>query len=231
MSTTSDGYLERPGRHAAVAAVWSHTAAASGTSWIAADGCFDLIVKTSARGDVSSLVYTPTASVQRTSTLAAERVIGVRLRPGYGAVLRTRADLVARAVEHVCRGEDLETLVISALEEHARPPHVVRDLVLAARETKGAIRLGARSSRTSEREIQRACRVWLGMSAKSFLRIERVWAAREAIGAGTPLAQAAAELGYADQAHLSREVKALLGVSPRSLRAVGNLQDLASPAR
>jgi AraC-like DNA-binding protein len=69
------------------------------------------------------------------------------------------------------------------------------------------------------------------MSAKSFLRIERVWAAHHAIRAGTPLAQAAAELGFADQAHLSREVKALLGVSPRSLRAVGNLQDLASPAR
>ena len=231
MSATLDGYVERPGRHAAVTAVWSHSAAASGTSWIAADGCFDLIVKTGARGHVSGLVYTPTASVQRTSTLAGVRVLGVRLRPGFGAVVRSRADLVPRAVELVRRGEDLEALVISALEEHARPPHVVRELVLAAREAKGAIRLGARSSVASERELQRACRTWLGMSAKSFLRIERVWAAHHAIRAGTPLAQAAAELGFADQAHLSREVKALLGVSPRSLRAVGNLQDLASPAR
>jgi AraC-like DNA-binding protein len=38
----------------------------------------------------------------------------------------------------------------------------------------------------------------------------------------------AADLGYADQAHLTREVHSLLGVTPRQLRSVGILQDRRS---
>jgi AraC-like DNA-binding protein len=86
-------------------------------------------------------------------------------------------------------------------------------------------------SAARERELQRACRRWLGLSPKAFLRIERVWAAREAIRGGGPLAMIAAELGYADQAHLAREVRELLGVTPRALRPVGILQDLTAPSR
>lgn len=69
------------------------------------------------------------------------------------------------------------------------------------------------------------------MPPKSFLRIERAWAARAAIGEGTPLAAVAADLGYADQAHMTRDVHALLGLTPRELRAVGFLQDSFRPNR
>jgi AraC-like DNA-binding protein len=41
----------------------------------------------------------------------------------------------------------------------------------------------------------------------------------------------AADLGYADQAHLTREIRELLGLKPRELRPVGILQDVAAPIR
>ena len=93
------------------------------------------------------------------------------------------------------------------------------------------MRLTGGLAASRERELQRACRRWLGLSPKAFLRIERVWAARAEIRAGAALATVAADLGYADQAHLTREVRALLGVTPRDLRPVGILQDVAAPSR
>jgi AraC-like DNA-binding protein len=126
--------------------------------------------------------------------------------------------------------DDLEDLVVNAVEAHARQPGIVADFLEEARASAGAMRLTG-SSTSRERERQRACRRWLGVSPKAFLRIERVWAAREAIRAGGPLAMVAAHLGYADQAHLTREVRELLGVTPRELRPVVILQDLTAPSR
>ncbi len=110
-----------------------------------------------------------------------------------------------------------------------KQPSVVADFVGQARASAGAMRLTG-SSVARERELQRACHVWLGLSPRVSLRIERVWAARAAIRAGGPLAMIAGDLGYADQAHLTREVRELLGVAPRELRPVGILQDLPTPS-
>jgi AraC-like DNA-binding protein len=40
-----------------------------------------------------------------------------------------------------------------------------------------------------------------------------------------PIAQAAAEAGYADQSHLTRECNELAGLPPAELVAVRNVQD------
>jgi AraC-like DNA-binding protein len=232
MSETEAGYQERPGRHPAVAAVWSSAAAAPGASLVAADGCFDLIVRASNHGGVSAFVYTPVARAHHAAVDAGDRHVGVRLRPGFGAALVERPDMVRVAERFaIDRPDDLEALVVNALEAHARQPHVVADFVEEARLSAGSLRLTGGSSAARERELQRACRRWLGLSPKAFLRIERVWAAREAIRAGGPLAMIAADLGYADQAHLTREVRQLLGVTPRELRPVGILQDSRRPRR
>jgi len=229
MSATEDRYRERPGRHPAVAAVWSSAAAATGAAVVAADGCFDLIVRTSNQGSVAAFVYTPVALAHHVTVEAGDRHVGVRLRPGFGPVLVGRPALV-RAAEGlgVDRADELEALVVNAVEEHARPPNIVADFVEEARASAGALRLTGHSSASRERELQRACRKWLGLSPKAFLRIERGSAARDAIRTGAALATIAADLGYADQAHLTREVRELLGVTPRELRRVGNLQDLAT---
>jgi AraC-like DNA-binding protein len=142
---------------------------------------------------------------------------------------------ILRAAErHVMAGaepEELESLVVSAVEEHAGPPNILADFIAHARATAGSVRLTSPSSTRRERELQRACRRWLGVTPKAFLRIERAWAARDAIRAGTSLAAIAADLGYSDQAHLTRDVRELLGVTPRQLRPVGILQDSARPHR
>jgi AraC-like DNA-binding protein len=226
-----DRYSERPGRHPTVAAVWSYSAIDATSSLIAADGCFDLIVRAS-KERASAFVYAPVTQAHRTSTNAGESVFGVRLRPGFGAAVVSQPTLLEAAEQLTLdRPDALEALVAAAVDAYARRPSIVADFVEEARATAGAIRLTSASSSAKERELQRACRTWLGLSPKAFLRIERAWAAREAIRRGTLLAGVAADLGYADQAHLTRDVRQLLGVTPRELRPVGILQESGMPNR
>ncbi len=59
-------------------------------------------------------------------------------------------------------------------------------------------------------------------------RVLRFAAAVERLGAAptVPLAELAVEAGYADQAHLTHEARALSGLSPGQLRAALSVSDL-----
>jgi AraC-like DNA-binding protein len=81
----------------------------------------------------------------------------------------------------------------------------------------------------SERQLTRSFRDTMGLHPKRFQRIARLRRAVVAAKGGMSLAGAAIEGGYADQAHFTREITAMLGAPPREiLPNVGNVQDMAS---
>jgi AraC-like DNA-binding protein len=87
----------------------------------------------------------------------------------------------------------------------------------------------ARALNLSERQLTRSFHDTMGLHPKRFQRIARLRRAMMAAKSGTPLAAAAIDNGYADQAHFTREIRALTGASPRAiLPNVGNVQDMAS---
>jgi AraC-like DNA-binding protein len=69
----------------------------------------------------------------------------------------------------------------------------------------------------SPRQLHRRCLPAFGYGPRHLSRIMRFQHALEEVRCGVPLAQVAAASGYADQAHLSREVRALSGTTPRGL--------------
>lgn len=79
-----------------------------------------------------------------------------------------------------------------------------------------AARLGV-----SERTVTRLARHHVGMTPAAMIRRRRLQEAAEELRAdpGAPLAEVAARYGYADQSHLSREVRAVLGLTPTGYRA------------
>jgi AraC-like DNA-binding protein len=86
----------------------------------------------------------------------------------------------------------------------------------------------------AERSLHRDLVRWTGLAPKSMARILRMQRTVTAIRAGrTPLADLALRMGYADQAHMTRELTELAGFTPseiapaRNRRAVRNLQDAA----
>lgn len=86
-------------------------------------------------------------------------------------------------------------------------PQIVRHLRAGASVAVTAAAVGF-----SERQLHRRCLVAFGYGPKTLLRILRMQRALALARQGIPFAEVAATTGYADQAHLSREVKALAGV-------------------
>jgi len=94
-----------------------------------------------------------------------------------------------------------------------------RVLAMAAAGTPVAVmadRLGL-----SPRQLHRRCLPVFGYGPRLLARVLRLHRALDQARAGTPLVRVAADCGYADQAHLSREVRALAGTTPRDLLGLG----------
>ena len=232
VSAPAANYREWPGCHPGVAAVWTFHNTNASQSLVAADGCFDLILSISPGTHPSGFIYRPEARAQCAQVEPNAQLHGVRLSQGYGAALNIDCkQLIQMAERDFEAGAGpflLETLVIPFIEDIGTPPAVIADFLEHARHSQGSMRLTDSrigGSSASERELQRASHRWLGLTPKAFLRIERAWAARDAIRSGQPLAAIAADLGFSDQAHLGRELRMLLGVTPRQLRPVGILQE------
>jgi len=104
---------------------------------------------------------------------------------------------------------------------HADDPDVLLVDHIARRARRGdTVMTIAMTAGLSTRQLQRRCADAFGYGAKTLVRILRMTRALEMARAGTRFADTAAIAGYADQAHLSRDVKELAGVT---------LGQLASP--
>lgn len=74
----------------------------------------------------------------------------------------------------------------------------------------------------SHRYVIKCFRDQLGVTPNFFARLIRLDAATRRIGTGLPLAAVAADAGYADQAHMTREFAKLNGVCPSMVQGEGN---------
>ena len=73
----------------------------------------------------------------------------------------------------------------------------------------------------SVRTLQRMAHRYVGLSPAAMIRRRRLQEAAERIRSdpGADLATVAADLGYADQAHLANDFRAVLGFTPSAYRA------------
>ncbi|HWU17847.1 MAG TPA: helix-turn-helix domain-containing protein [Devosia sp.] len=71
----------------------------------------------------------------------------------------------------------------------------------------------------SERTMQRHFLKTTGLTYKAFTQIERAQKAMSLLQQGRPAADVAFALGYADQPHMIRSLKAIMGQTPRDIAA------------
>ncbi|HEX2128523.1 MAG TPA: DUF6597 domain-containing transcriptional factor [Solirubrobacterales bacterium] len=222
-----------------VACTWERDvpAGAPGPSRILPDGSVDLMWR------ANELVVAGPDRGPFLSSVPAGTVVGLRLRPGTAGrvlgvpaseLLDTRLPLaevwpldglderVAGARSGAHRREELERALLARRERIGAADRLIH--AAAARLGRPEVRVGTLSDElgTSERQLRRRFNDAVGYGPKTLdriLRFQRFVGLVQALanGAGAGLARTAAELGYADQSHLTRECTRLSGLTPREL--------------
>lgn len=174
------------------------------------------------------------------------RAIGTRFRPGgYRPFLRGPvSELTGRFVEiadaYGTNGAALVERVVAEPDAEAAIAHVEAFLLALSPErdplaeeaaalvetVEGDVtvtrvgELAARSGR-SVRSLQRLFRDYVGIGPKWVIRRFRLHEAADRVYQGLDLATLAAELGYTDQAHLTRDFTAAVGMPPAAYARLG----------
>jgi AraC-like DNA-binding protein len=184
------------------------------------DGCLDIIWQ-----DGRVFVAGPDTTAQVGPAAPGSRMFALRFAAGTGPpVLGVPAsELVDRqvpldalwpasAVRPLAEADDPPAaLVAAARRRWATPDPVMVELTAAASAGRKIDEVAVRCG-LSSRQLLRRSNAAFGYGPKALARILRL---RRAVGlarAGVPFASVAASTGYADQAHLAREVRAMAGV-------------------
>ncbi|MFI0032992.1 helix-turn-helix domain-containing protein [Streptomyces albidoflavus] len=229
-------YRERPARLTG-AALWTRTTPATPVRPVLPDGCMDLIWARPPDAPGRLLVAGPDTGPHPADAAPGTRYAAVRFAPGTAPALlgvaahelRDRrtdlADLWPAARVRALTGHleaahaPARALDIWAARHAAGRPapdprllHLVPLLAAGTSVTDAAATLGL-----GPRRLHQLSRETFGYGPKTLARILRLARARELGATGLSAAEVAHRAGYADQPHLSREVRALTGLTPGAL--------------
>jgi AraC-like DNA-binding protein len=226
------GYSER--RVTPDVEVWRSTGAV-GLTRVLPDGCVDLLFD-----GRRLLVAGPDTTARVHRSVVPTSMWGVRLHAGLGpALIGVPADeLRDRTVPlaQIWSGHETAGLTervtvdparaLAAWARSAEPPLLGSRLVTLLRGGR-SVAAAADALGYSPRQLQRRALPVFGYGPQHLGRVLRLGRALARAADGGAWAAIAQEVGYADQAHLARDVRSLTGVSPTALRRerVRSVQD------
>lgn len=192
-------------------AVWCLRAERAATALIVPDGCRDLIVKRPA----GQRPYWFMSSLEdRTCAVPVGKgdvFTGYRLRPGAGVDVA--------GLYRSIRGDELSDHDICAgLDGFTRLSGRLADALACLASGVGSVAAAARLVGVGQRTLQRMIISETGRPPVFWLQLARVRTAGRAVRGAPSLAAVAFAHGYADQAHMSRDFRRWLDISPAGLR-------------
>ena len=214
-------YSERPSMLPHVVAWRSVTPPGGPVKRILPDGCLDVIWH-----DGRVFVAGPDTTAQLSRPAAGSRFFALRFGAGTGpGVLGLPADELtdrqvpldafwpAAEVRRLAEAADPAPALEAAARRHWHDPD--RAMVDLAAQARAGRPVGSIAGRLglSARHLQRRCNAAFGYGPKTLARVFRLERAVRLARGGVPFAAVSAEAGYADQAPLAREVRAMAGVS------------------
>lgn len=195
---------------------WDFHAEETGREIIIPDGCVDILILSKSSRPRRVLVTDLDVTPRRALIEGGVHISGFRLRPGIFVNPRAIAAAAPEAIAH-----NLESFLCYDVDVL----HVIQGLAAGDSLATAACRLGV-----SPRGLQRRLRGF-SLPPPDFWRLlGRARSAATALPDGAPLAEIAADFGYSDQSHMTREFVRWLGIAPDRLRhAPERLNDIRQP--
>ena len=212
-------YEEKASSSRFVDVVWHTVDTSDGTYIAAADACWDMIFTTLADGGSRVLLSGPSSRPTAVTYRTGNRSVGIRFTQGSYFTHVEPHSMCDRTIR-------LPVLADGGFQLAGRawtmPDYDRVDLLLTAFESHGlladdpviAAALSGAEPALSARSVQRHFERITGQSPRNVRRVTRAREAVARLRAGEAITQVAYELGFADQSHLTREVKRLTGYTP-----------------
>jgi Helix-turn-helix domain len=211
-------YEEKPSRSRFVDVIWRTYDTSDGTYLAAADACWDMIFIRSADGN-RALLSGPSSKITPVPYRAGNRNVGIRFHRGT-FLTHVPASAMLDTTESLPMPAD-QTFLLAGLEfplpTYESVDEFIADLERLDLLSDDAVAMAAlrgEEPKTSTRSVQRHVATATGLSANRIRQIVRARAAAQRLMQGDPILDVAHDLGYADQAHLTRDVKRLTGYTP-----------------
>ena len=211
-----------------VACCWEQRVGVDRVQRVLPDGHADLLVHEDGRVEVVGLHD----EVDLPFLEAGTWIRGIRLRPhAVAAAFRIDASLLRNRtlpLEDVLGSRRARRLLdarerdawVTSIEPRPRTERAVRLL------SRYPVDLAAVELGLTSRQLRRVLVTEVGLAPKVFQRVLRMQRFVTAAELNTGLASAAADAGYADQSHMTREIRSLAGLTPTRL-----LQERRDPLR
>lgn len=213
-------YEEKQPGSSFIDVMWRTVDTSDGTYMAAADGCWDMIFTTTVDGEVVVRLSGPSTTTTPVHYKKGNRNFGMRLKQGVYLTHLPVIDAVDKT--EVLPMVSRDSFLLGGHVFNV-PTYEMLDAFVAKLEAKGLLsqdpivravlddaRYGA-----SQRSIQRRFGRVVGMTPAYIAQIERAWKAVELLQSGKVITEVVHELGYADQAHMNRNVKRVTGYTPR----------------
>ena len=174
------------------------------------DGCRDLIIKRNSKNEPVWFVTDMAVQSESVSVAAGDCYNGFRLCPG---VRVEQESLLACLQDDFTDGEIIERLhdcVVSKVN--------VADALACLSEGVASIAEAAALIGVQTRSLQRLLKRETGQGPAFWMRLARVRRAAAKIPKAGALADLAYDMGYSDQAHMTREFRHWLGATPRRIQ-------------
>lgn len=203
--------------------IWHTRTTSSGVYTAGLDGNWDIIISTYA-GETSVMVNGVGKAAAQVPYVAGIESIGIALKPGVflrdlqgkdivdkQLVLKKESNAYVQMDNRLFKVPTFETAEAFVDELAKQGVLLINNFVSSFHEgsAKG----------TSERSLRRHVNQTTGLSPYFFHQIRRAQHATQLLQQGTPIAQAALEAGYTDQAHMTKSVKLLMGYTPAQIIA------------
>ena len=176
------------------------------------DGCRDLIVNLPERGAPACFVSALADRVETVRLAAGDRLVGVRMRAG--AQFEEPALLAALAGRERFGAIDL----LAAVGDVARVHPDVRE-ALECLAASPSLVIARAALGVSERSLERLLTPRTGRRPAYWRSLARARRCARALGGVVPLIEVALDNGYADQAHMTRDMRRWFGATPARMRA------------
>jgi len=212
-------YEEKPSASPYVDIVWRTEDQTDGVYVAAADACWDMIFIRNRAGKTKVLLSGPSSKTTQVPYSAGNKNFGVRFKPGviFTNIPVTRMLDVTQALPMPTE----DTFVLQGFTRKL-PTYESIDELFAELAAGGLLShdpivrdvLENKTVNMSARSIQRHFAVTIGLSPR---RVKQIATARKAVAlllGGTPLAEVAYALDYADLPHMVRMLKRFTGYTP-----------------